>query len=128
MQAYHDCVRVFHIAARYYDLSLEVVEILFSGGKLTGYLQVPKGVERPPVVMHWGGVNGWKEDRQRAHARFHRAGLAGFAIDIPDTGESPVKFTDVDLPRTFSAFIDYLLTRTNIDATRLGVWGGSFGG
>jgi len=127
-QAYRDSVRAFRKAARYFDPPLEIVEVPFGDKKLTGYLQIPQGIARPPVVMHWGGVDGWKEDRQRAHARFNRVGVAGFAIDMPGTGESPVKFTDADATRTFSVLIDYLLTRKNIDATRLGVWGGSYGG
>lgn len=127
-RAYRDSVRVFRKAARYFDTPMEIVEVPFAGRKLTGYLQVPKGIERPPIVMHWGGVDGWKEDRQRAHARFHRAGMAGFAIDMPGTGESPVKFTAAEATQTFSVLIEYLLTRKDIDATRLGVWGGSYGG
>lgn len=127
-QAYRDSVRVFRKAARYFDPVMEIVEVPFGDKKLTGYLQIPKGVARPPVVMHWGGVDGWKEDRQRAHARFHRLGMAGLAIDMPGTGESPVKFTDADATRTFSTLIDYLHTRKDLDATRLGVWGGSYGG
>jgi pimeloyl-ACP methyl ester carboxylesterase len=54
--------------------------------------------------------------------------MAGFAIDMPGTGESPITFTDADAARSFSVLIDYLLTRKDIDATRLGVWGGSYGG
>jgi esterase FrsA len=127
-QAYRDSVRAFRKAARYFDPPLEIVEVPFGDRKLTGYLQIPQGITRPPVVMHWGGVDGWKEDRQRGHARFNRVGVAGFAIDMPGTGESPVKFTDADATRTFSVLIDYLLTRKDIDATRLGVWGGSYGG
>lgn len=127
-QAYRDSVRVFRKAALYFATPMEIIEVAFGDKKLTGYLQIPKDVEKPPVVMHWGGVDGWKEDRQRAHARFHRAGIAGFAIDMPGTGESPVKFTDADATKTFSVLIDYLHTRTDIDATRLGVWGGSYGG
>ncbi len=127
-QAYRDSLRAFRKAARYFDPPLEIIEVPFGSHKLTGYLQVPPGVPRPPVVMHWGGVDGWKEDRQRAHARFFKAGMAGLAIDMPGTGESPVRFTDADASRTFSAFIDYLHTRKDIDASRLGVWGGSFGG
>ena len=127
-QAYRDSVRVFRKAARYFDPPLEIIEIPFGDSKLTGYLQIPAGVHKPPVVMHWGGVDGWKEDRQRAHARLNRAGIAGFAIDMPGTGESPVLFTAAVATRTFSALIDYLLKRRDIDATRLGVWGGSYGG
>jgi len=127
-QAYRDSLRVFRKAARYFDPPMEIVEVPFGDHRLIGYLQVPPGIARPPVVMHWGGVDAWKEDRQRAHARFIEAGLAGFAIDMPGTGESPVRFTDADAGRTFSVLIDYLLTRRDIDASRLGVWGGSYGG
>jgi len=127
-QAYRDSLRAFRKAARYFDPPMEIVEVPFGNKKLIGYLQIPPGIKKPPVVMHWGGVDGWKEDRQRNHVRFNRAGLAGFAIDMPGTGESPVRFTDADAQRTFSVLIDYLLTRGDIDASRLGVWGGSFGG
>ena len=44
---------------------LEIVELPFEGKKLIGYLQKPPGVAKPPVVLHWGGVDGWKEDRLR---------------------------------------------------------------
>ena len=43
---------------------LERIEIPFEGKKVVGYLQIPDGMNRPPVVMHWGGVDGWKEDRR----------------------------------------------------------------
>lgn len=127
-KAYQDSLRSFRKAAKYFTPKLEIVKVPFGDQVLTGYLQVPTGVAKPPVVMHWGGVDGWKEYRQRSHARFHDAGIAGFAIDMPGTGESPVRFTDADAVKTFSVLIDYLLTRSDIDATRLGVWGGSFGG
>ena len=126
--AYRHSLQVFRKAARYFDPPLEIVEVPFEGKSLIGYLQVPPSVTRPPVVMHWGGVDGWKEDRTRAHAMMHQAGLAGFAIDMPGTGENPVVYTDPRAERVFSAFIDHLLTRKDIDATRLGVWGGSYGG
>jgi pimeloyl-ACP methyl ester carboxylesterase len=126
--AYRNSLRVFRKAAQFFDPPLEIVEIPFEGKSLIGYLQVPRGVTRPPVVMHWGGVDGWKEDRTRAHGAMHEAGLAGFAVDMPGTGENPVIYTDPHAERAFSAFIDHLLTRKDIDATRLGVWGGSYGG
>jgi pimeloyl-ACP methyl ester carboxylesterase len=126
-EAYENSLRAFRKAARYFDPPLEIVHIPFEGKTLIGYLQVPLAPKKPPVIMHWGGVDGWKEDRTKAHPLMHEAGFAAFAIDMPGTGESPVKYTDPAADRAYAAFIDYLLTREDIDATRLGVWGGSYG-
>ena len=125
--AYQRSLTVFKKAARYFDPPLEIVELPFEGRKLIGYLQVPHGIKKPPVIMHWGGVDGWKEDRSKAHPLMHEAGCAAFAIDMPGTGENWVKYTDPRADRVFSTFIDYLLTRDDVDATRLGLWGGSYG-
>jgi esterase FrsA len=125
--AYQKSLHTFKKAAAYFDPRLEIVEIPFEGKKLIGYLQVPLAPKKPPVIMHWGGVDGWKEDRTKAHPLMHEAGFAAFAIDMPGTGEHPVKYIDPAADRAFSAFIDYLLTREDLDAKRLGVWGGSYG-
>ena len=125
--AYESSLRVFRKAAQHFDPPLEIVEIPFEGKTLIGYLQVPLAPKKPPVIMHWGGVDGWKEDRTKAHPLMHDAGFAGFAVDMPGTGESPVKYTDPAADRAFAAFIDYVSGRDDIDATRLGVWGGSYG-
>jgi dienelactone hydrolase len=127
-EAYRHSVRMYLKAAKYFDPPVQVVEVPFEGGKLTGYLQVPRGVQKPPVVMHWGGVDGWKEDRQAASAALRRQGLASLAVDMPGTGGNPVLYVDPMAERTFSVFIDHLLTRSDVDGARLGVWGGSYGG
>jgi len=127
-KAYESSLRVFKKAARHFDPPLEAVELPFEGKTLKAYLQVPHGIKKPPVIMHWGGVDNWKEDRTRLHPLMHEAGCAGFAIDMPGTGENEIKYIDPRADRMFSTFIDYLLTRDDIDASRLGVWGGSYGG
>lgn len=126
-EAYRNSLRTFRKAAQYFDLPLEIVEIPFDGKTLVGYLQIPKGVTRPPIVMHWGGVDGWKEDRQGTSRVLHRLGLATLVIDMPGTGESPVRYVDAAAVRTLSAFIDHLVGRQDVDGSRIGVWGGSFG-
>ena len=77
--------------------------------------------------MHWGGVDGWKEDRLHASALIMEAGLATLSIDMPGSGENPVLFSDEAAERTYIAWMDYVLTRADIDGKKLGIWGGSFG-
>jgi len=126
--AYRHSLRCFRKAAHYFDPPLQMIEIPFEGKMLTGYLQVPAGVSRPPVVIHWGGVDGWKEDRQRNSAILHARGLATFTMDMPGTGDNPARFMEPDAERTFSAAIDHLQQHHELDGARIGVWGGSFGG
>ena len=126
-EAYRHSLRLFRKAAQYFDLPLTVVELAFGERKLIGYFQIPRGVTKPPVVFHWGGVDGWKEDRQHNSDALHRLGLATLVIDMPGTGESPVRYLDPEAERTYSAWIDHLTQRTDVDGKRIGVWGGSFG-
>jgi esterase FrsA len=128
MNCYKGALRSFLKAASYLDPPLERIEIPFEGKKVVGYLQIPLGVDRPPVVMHWGGVDGWKEDRRSNSEVLHKEGWATFTIDMPGAGENPCMGQEPRAERTFSAAIDYLETRDDIDGRRIAVMGGSFGG
>src|SRR5689334_4553889 len=127
LAAYHYSLRMFSKAARYFDPPLEVVEIPFEGKKLVGYLQKPLGATRPAVVMHWGGVDGWKEDRLKIAAEIMKQGMASFTIDMPGSGENPVLYGDPLAEKTYFAWLDYLPTRRDVDGNTVGGWGGSFG-
>ena len=127
LAAYHHSLRMFRKAAAHFDPKLEIVEIPFEGKKLVGYLQKPPGVVKPPVVMHWGGVDGWKEDRLKIARTAMDAGLASLTIDMPGSGENPVLYGDPSAERTYLAWLDYLPSRADIDGKRVAVWGGSFG-
>jgi esterase FrsA len=128
MTCYQGALRTFLKAAPYMDPILEHCEIPFEGKKVVGYLQVPKGFARPPVVMHWGGVDGWKEDRRTNNDVLLKLGLACFTIDMPGAGENPCLGNDAHAERTFSAAMDYLESREDIDGKRIACMGGSFGG
>src|SRR6185295_5005404 len=58
-EAYRHSLRIFHKAATHFNPPLQVVEYGTGDLKLKGYLQVPEGVAKTPVVLHWGGVDGW---------------------------------------------------------------------
>ena len=119
---------MFRKAAKYFDPPLEIIELPFDGNKkLIGYLQLPPGVKKPPVVLHWGGVDGWKEDRLRIAKAVMEQGLASLTIDMPGSGENPVLYGDATAERTFTTWLDYLPRRAEIDGGSVGVWGGSFG-
>jgi esterase FrsA len=125
--SYQHSLRMFRKAAKHFEPELTIIELPFEGQTLVGYLQMPPGVANPPVVLHWGGVDGWKEDRLRAAAFIMGAGLASLTIDMPGTGENPVRYGDPAAERTYTAWLDHLAQRTDVDGGRVAVWGGSFG-
>ena len=127
LAAYRHSLRIFRKAAKHFDPPLEVIELPFGDKTLIGYLQLPPGVANPPVVMHWGGVDGWKEDRLRASKLVMGAGMASLTIDMPGSGENPVLYGDPAAELTFLTWMGNLLQRSDLDGRRLGVWGGSFG-
>jgi esterase FrsA len=128
MKCYQGALRTFLKAAPYMKPPLERCEIPFEGKKVVGYLQVPRGVARPPVVMHWGGVDGWKEDRRAINDPLLKLGIACFNIDMPGAGENPCLGQEPMAERTFSTAMDYLESRNDIDGGRVACMGGSFGG
>lgn len=127
LEAYNHSLRMFRKAARHFDPPLDVVALPFGKTDLIGYLQRPPGVAKPPVVLHWGGVDGWKEDRLRIAQSLMDKGIASLAIDMPGTGENPVLYGDPEAERTFLAWLDHLPQCAGIDGSRIAVWGGSFG-
>jgi esterase FrsA len=112
---------------------IEVVEVPFAGRPGEGdavrfYLTRPEDVERPRVVLAWGGIDTWKEESHaRLGALLRARGLAVALVDIPGTGESPV-LASADAERQFTPVFDHLAGRTDLDGGRCGVIGASFGG
>jgi dienelactone hydrolase len=123
--AYKKCIETYLKAAKYFDPPMERVSIPFEGSQIMGYLRLPKGISKPPVVIATGGVDVYKEERDTTDIL--DAGMAAFNTDMPGNGECPLWYTP-DAGRFYSAIIDYLLTRDDLDAKRLGIIGRSYGG
>jgi dienelactone hydrolase len=113
-----------------HDASEEAVH--FTSGEITlsGTLMLPAGSQRHPAVVlfHGSGPQG----RDLFMARwFADQGIAALAYDKRGVGESGGNFRAVpfmELCNDGLAAIEYLKTRKEIDAKRIGVWGLSQGG
>jgi pimeloyl-ACP methyl ester carboxylesterase len=126
-RAYETALAAFLAAARTLDPPLEVVKIPFEGKEIVGYLRVPKAGAPVPLVFAISGLDSRKENLMDQFAPVLSEGIAIFALDSPGTGQSPVKASP-SAERVFSAALDYLATRREIDAARIVLHGVSFGG
>ena len=128
--AYRKSQENFHKAARYFDPPLERVEMPFKGrsgegAASIGLLRKPKDVSRPPVVVIWGGIDAFKEERPSDP--YLKAGLATLCIDMPGVADAPLPGSE-NAERLWDAVFDYIASRPDFDADRVGIHGGSTGG
>ena len=126
-RAYAKALEAFLAHARFMDPPLEVVRIPFEGSEIVGYLRLPKNVNGPvPVVIAISGLDSRKEDLSENFGAVVPHGIGFIGIDSPGTGQSPIKASET-AEREFSRVIDYFETRLEVDKTRIGVDGQSFG-
>lgn len=97
---------------------------------LASYLRVPDGPGPFPCLVFVGGLDAAKEDAYQFSTLCLDRGLAVLAFDGPGQGEAFYRgmLMDGEFHRSVSAVIDYLGTRPEIDAGRIGVAGRSTGG
>jgi esterase FrsA len=130
LAAYRKSQENFHKAARYFDPPLERVKMPFKGqtgeGAVSiGLLRKPEGVSRPPVAVIWGGIDAFKEERPSDP--YLRAGLATLCIDMPGVADAPLPGSE-NGERLWDTVFDYIANRSDLDADRVGIHGGSTGG
>lgn len=107
----------------------ERVEIPYAGKRLAGILRKPPGIARPPVVVMVMGLDSAKEECDAYEQPYLARGMATLAFDGPGQGEAEYDFAirpDYEVP--VRAVIDYVETRADLDAARIGLWGVSLGG
>jgi esterase FrsA len=126
-RAYAKALEAFLAHAKMMDPPLEVVHIPFEGSEIVGYLRLPKNAKGPvPVVIAISGLDSRKEDLTENFGVVLNSGIGYIGIDSPGTGQAPIKASET-ADRMFSKVIDYLQTRPEVDKTRIGVDGQSFG-
>jgi hypothetical protein len=105
--AFENSVSAFRKHAQLSDPPIEYVRFPHDGKEVRAYLALPKGARPAPVVLAIGGLDSYKEYWCERAAEFLNVGLGVLCLDMPGTGEAPIKI-DVGAEKMYSSAIDYL--------------------
>ncbi len=126
--AYKKALEAFAAYAKLQDPPIEIVRIPFEGKEIVGYLRLPKGMRPAPLVLTIGGLDGRKENASFRNDAYLAHGVGYFSFDMPGTGQSTMRQVVPGAEREFTRVLDWIATRNDIDAKRVVVYGGSWGG
>jgi dienelactone hydrolase len=119
--------------ARLADHKVEAVSIPFKGKSIPAWFHLPSNYNgnKVPVVISIPGMDSFKETGVAlANDRWLSRGVAVLAIDGPGQYESPLNGLYVSMQNwidTGPAVVDWLLRYPEIDASKIGLTGTSFG-
>ena len=111
----------------------ERVKVTWEGKTLDGYFRKPNNPpgKKFPVLIVFEGADTMAESTIMRGGAYTSRGMAYLALDFPGQGRA-LRLLDLHLPpdtdRVVKVMIDYLATRPDVDATRIGLGGVSMGG
>jgi dienelactone hydrolase len=110
---------------------IEHVDIPWEGTTVSGNLHLCNAAEPAPCIFYIPGCDVAKENWPHPlHNPARERGMHVFAFDGPGQAESNlrgIKLTADNYERAASAALDYLVSRPEIDAARIGLYATSFG-
>src|SRR5215471_18761511 len=127
VECYRKSLELYERAGKFFEPPLERIEIPFNEKTIPTYLRVPKDNKKHPIVINFGGIDSFKAETYEYDEGLQRAEIASCAVDMPGVGEAPIKASPT-ADTLFSAVIDYLQKRPDVDPKRIGMLGRSFGG
>jgi esterase FrsA len=95
------------------------------GASIIGYLHRPQRDGRLPLVVQWGGIDSFKEDRRPEP--YLAAGFAVLAIDMPGVGDAPIPGSEHG-EELWNGVFDWIARQPKFDAQRVVIVGSSTGG
>ncbi|HEV8106826.1 MAG TPA: alpha/beta hydrolase [Burkholderiales bacterium] len=133
LATFDKCERASRKWFAYLDPPGEAVAIPYENGvSLPAYFIKPKGQAKTPVLISFGGLDSFKDELwfMTGHGAVQR-GIAVLMVDGPGQGGTlrrhkiPTRH-DYEVP--VGRCIDFLLKRSDVDASRIAVSGSSLGG
>lgn len=119
----------YQLATRMFDPPAVRVEIPFRNITMPGYLRLPRGVTRPPVIVNVNGAAMAKEQFYTWENEFLARGMATLSYDGPGHGEGWHKMAMVpDYSEVGIAILDWLSSRSDVDGDHVAFNGVSLGG
>lgn len=132
---YHRTIECFHEGFSRSNHVYEQIKIDFDGHELDGYFLPPRSDARgtpPPCIIFPTGADALPEEQMfRGAQQMTARGAAVLMFNGPGQGNS-IRLKGIptipDYERVYTAVVDYLETRNDIDHDRIGLIGGSMAG
>ena len=127
MACFRKSLEMYEKAGKFFEPILERVEVPFGEKTIPIYVRVPRDGQRHSIVINFGGIDSFKAESYEYDEGLQKTGMASCAVDMPGVGECPIK-ASTTADSIFSAVIDYLEKRPDVDPKRIAIMGRSFGG
>lgn len=123
-------INLYRQAAPLLDPPAQRVDMPFESTTIPGYLRLPAGVARPPLVILIPGLESTKEQFSTFEPFFLERGIATLSLEGPGQGEMSyaMPFDDDTYRRAFAAVLEFAWTLDGVDHRARALVGTSFGG
>ena len=131
MAYYPKVTRLYETAGKLMEPAMQTVSIRSPQGTLPAYFSIPAGGGRFPAVILVGGADGWREEYLPSTVALLKRGFAVLNVDAPGQGAARLlrkTFMPVDVEKSLSAAVDFLLQCPKVQPRRIFMLGHSVGG
>jgi 2,6-dihydroxypseudooxynicotine hydrolase len=124
-------VEIYWEAAPLFDPPSALIEIPYDGTTLRPFLRLPRGVERPPLVILIGGANSNMINMHAVAEYYLARGMATLGLDGPGQGEFRARTGRAlrvkDYDRALGACADWAQRDGRVNGMRIGIYGRATG-